>query len=85
VRSALIPNVTALPTMLYIVRFGPYRPHGFVPGDASSLSEPNAPKRVQHVGSGCYIWYQSSAGANMLYAFWGVGLRSELASPGTKP
>jgi len=23
--------------MLYIVHFGPYRPHGFVPGDASSL------------------------------------------------
>jgi len=76
---------------------------------------------IQHVGSGCYIWYQSrphrlsggadgvvgllkgsglqdptsagegcvaglisSAGANMLYVFWGVRLRSELASPGTK-
>jgi hypothetical protein len=37
VRSALIPNVTARPNMLYIVRFGPYRPHGFVPGDVSSL------------------------------------------------
>ena len=23
--------------MLYIVRFGPYRPHSFVPGDASPL------------------------------------------------
>jgi hypothetical protein len=30
-------HVTARPNMLYIVRFGPYRPHGFVPGDASSL------------------------------------------------
>ena len=37
VRSALIPNVTARPNMLYIVRFGPYRPHGFVLGDASPL------------------------------------------------
>ena len=37
VRSALIPNVTARPNLPYIVRFGPYRPHGFVPGDASSL------------------------------------------------
>jgi len=35
VRSALIPNVTARPNLPYIVRFGPYRPHGFVPGDAS--------------------------------------------------
>ena len=37
VRSALIPNVTVRPNLPYIVRFGPYRPHGFVPGDASSL------------------------------------------------
>jgi hypothetical protein len=37
VRSALIPNVTTRPNMLYIVRFGPYRPHGFFPGDASPL------------------------------------------------
>jgi len=37
VRSALILNVTARPNMLYIVRFGPYYPHGFVPGDASPL------------------------------------------------
>ena len=37
VRSALIPNVTAQPNMLNIVRFGPYRPHVFVPGDASPL------------------------------------------------
>jgi hypothetical protein len=37
VRSALIPNVTARLNMLYIVRFGPYRLHGFVPGDASLL------------------------------------------------
>jgi hypothetical protein len=36
-RSALIPNVTAWPNMLYIVRFGPYCLHGFVPGDASPL------------------------------------------------
>jgi hypothetical protein len=27
VRSALIPNVTARPNMLYIIRFGPYHPH----------------------------------------------------------
>jgi hypothetical protein len=32
-------NVTARPNLPYIVRFGPYRPYGFVPGDASpSLS-----------------------------------------------
>ena len=37
VRSALIPNVTARPNLPYIVRFGPYRPHGFVP----CRSEPN--------------------------------------------
>jgi len=37
VRSALIPNVTVRPNMLYIVRFGPYRPRGFVFGDASPL------------------------------------------------
>jgi len=37
VRSALIPNVTAQPNMLYIVRFGPYHPHGFVPSDTSPL------------------------------------------------
>jgi len=37
VRSALIPNVTTWANMLYIVCFGPYRPHGFVPGDASPL------------------------------------------------
>jgi hypothetical protein len=30
-------NVTAQPNMLYIVRFEPYRPHGFVFGDASPL------------------------------------------------
>jgi hypothetical protein len=29
--------VTARPNMLYIVRLGPYRPHGLVPGDVSSL------------------------------------------------
>jgi hypothetical protein len=37
VRSALIPNVTAQPNLPYIVRFGPYHPYGFVPGDASPL------------------------------------------------
>jgi hypothetical protein len=37
VRSALIPNVTARPNLPYIVRFGPYCPHSFVPGDASPL------------------------------------------------
>jgi len=37
VRSALIPNVTAQPNMLYIVCFGPYRPHSFVLDDASPL------------------------------------------------
>ena len=37
VRSALIPNVTARPNLPYIVCFGPYRPHCFVPGDASPL------------------------------------------------
>ena len=37
VRSALIPNVTTQPNMLYIVHFGSYRPHGFVSGDVSSL------------------------------------------------
>jgi len=37
VRSVLIPNVTTWANMLYIVCFGPYRPHGFVPGDASPL------------------------------------------------
>ena len=40
VRSALIPNVTAWPNLPYIVRFGPHRPHGFVPGDASPLLSP---------------------------------------------
>ena len=34
---ALIPTITARPNMLNIVSFGPYRPHGFVPGDASPL------------------------------------------------
>ena len=45
VRSALISNVIARPNLLYIVRFGPYYPHGFVPGDASlflSLTSQNA-------------------------------------------
>jgi hypothetical protein len=37
VRSALIPNITARPNLPYIIRFGPYCPHGFVPGDASPL------------------------------------------------
>jgi len=37
VRLALIPNVTAQLNLPYIVRFEPYRPHGFVPGDASPL------------------------------------------------
>jgi hypothetical protein len=37
VRSALIPNVIARPNLPYIVRFGSYRLHGFVPGDTSSL------------------------------------------------
>jgi len=37
VRLALIPNVTARPNLPYIVRFGPYCPHGFVCGDASPL------------------------------------------------
>ena len=44
-RSALIPKVTAQPNLPYIVRFGPYRLHDFVPGDASSilsLKPPNA-------------------------------------------
>ena len=35
--STLIPNVTAWPNLPYIFRFGPYRPHGFIPGGASSL------------------------------------------------
>jgi hypothetical protein len=29
--------VTARPNLPYIVRFEPYHPHGFVPGDASPL------------------------------------------------
>jgi hypothetical protein len=29
--------VIARPKILYIIRFELYRPHGFVPGDASSL------------------------------------------------
>jgi len=37
VRSALIPNVTTRPNMLYIVHFGSYNPHDFVSGDASPL------------------------------------------------
>jgi len=37
VRSALIPYVTSRPNLSYIVRFGPYRPHGFVTSDASPL------------------------------------------------
>ena len=37
VRSTLIPNVTAGPNLPYIIRFGPYRPRGFVPGNASPL------------------------------------------------
>ena len=39
------PCVAAPPNLSYIVRFGPYRPHGFVPGDASphlSLTSQNA-------------------------------------------
>ena len=36
-RSALIPNVTARPNLPYIVRFGPYRHHDFVPSDTSLL------------------------------------------------
>jgi len=36
-KSALIPNVTARPDLPCIVRFGPYSPYGFVPGDASPL------------------------------------------------
>ena len=32
-----IKNIIARPNLLYIVCFGPYRPHGFVSGDASSL------------------------------------------------
>ena len=35
--SSLIICVTARPNLPYIVRFGPYHPHGFVPGDASPL------------------------------------------------
>jgi hypothetical protein len=35
--STLIPNVTAWPNLTYIFGFGPYRPHGFIPGGASSL------------------------------------------------
>ena len=42
VRPALIPNVTAWPNLPYIVRFGPYRPHGFVPSDASLLLSPTS-------------------------------------------
>jgi hypothetical protein len=45
VRSVLIPTITARPNLPYIVCFGPYRPHGFVPGDASpflSLMPKNA-------------------------------------------
>jgi hypothetical protein len=44
-RPALIPKVTAWPNLPYIVRFGPYRPHDFVPSDASlllSLTSQNA-------------------------------------------
>ena len=37
VRSDLIPNVTARPNMSYIVHFEPYRPYGFVLGEASPL------------------------------------------------
>jgi len=29
--------VTTRPNLPYIIRFGPYRPHSFVPGDASLL------------------------------------------------
>jgi hypothetical protein len=32
-----INDVIARPNMLYIFRFGPYRPHDFVPGDAGPL------------------------------------------------
>ena len=45
----MVEPVTAWPNMLNIVRFGPYRPHGFVPGDASpllSLTPQNAFGRV---------------------------------------
>jgi hypothetical protein len=31
----MILCVTARPNLLYIVRFGPYRPHGFVHSDAT--------------------------------------------------
>jgi hypothetical protein len=37
VRLTLIPNITALPNLPYIVRFGPYFAHGFVSRDASPL------------------------------------------------
>ena len=37
-----IVNVTTQPNLLYIVRFGPYRPHGFVPSDASLLLSPTS-------------------------------------------
>jgi len=30
-------SVTAQPNLSYIVRFGPYRHHGFIPSDASPL------------------------------------------------
>jgi hypothetical protein len=30
-------NVIVWPNLLYIVHFGPNRPHGFVSGDVSSL------------------------------------------------
>jgi len=35
--SSYFYAVTARPNLPYIVRYGPYRPYGFVPGDASSL------------------------------------------------
>jgi hypothetical protein len=45
VRSALIPNVTVRPNLLYIVHFEPYYPYGFVLDDESlflNLTSQNA-------------------------------------------
>jgi len=71
VRSALIPNITVQLNLPYIVRFGPYHPHDFVPGDASpylSLTPQNAYDKLatstlnkasyQSLTRQCGIWHQ---------------------------
>ena len=62
----MIPNVTAPPNLLDIVRFGPYRPHGFVLGDHAwpqNVSNKSATSTINKANSspadaGYYSRYQ---------------------------